>query len=288
MIIVVKVQASVGWMVMSNLYILLFKNKGILKVGKANNVFDRARSLAHLGEVDYEESYVLRVVKDEVFSLESMLHSLLKPYRCNDVKYVDGHTEIYKLESLSLVLSGIDLIIQSRPEYVLSKGIELPVIDQCLKKNSRSERRKYRRFRESHFELHNDVEEFIRVFRRVDRYLLLLLKNKDKVMYQYDIDGGYVRFRFVDSEGKMRLPFRSLQLIRVMFSRGVQPVVSDEYSKGVIVQYNIPLYFLTKASVIGKCNHATILGMFWKHSYEVLKSLPEKSPLCDGDLPFLH
>jgi len=65
----------------SFLYILLFPAKKKIKVGKANNIYNRILSLRRVwGEVDYAHSYRIALPQSEVFKPEKMLHFLLTNY----------------------------------------------------------------------------------------------------------------------------------------------------------------------------------------------------------------
>ena len=62
----------------SHLYLLVFPARGMLKIGKADAVYERIQSLRrHWGDVDYAASYQLGAPVDSVFKLEKSLHFLL-------------------------------------------------------------------------------------------------------------------------------------------------------------------------------------------------------------------
>lgn len=67
---------------LSFLYLLIFPAQKMMKIGKANNIYNRIQSLTRTwGEVDFERSYQIIVPQSEVFKLEKMLHFLLTNYR---------------------------------------------------------------------------------------------------------------------------------------------------------------------------------------------------------------
>ncbi len=54
----------------SFLYLLLFPAKKMMKVGKANNIYNRIQSLKRVwGDVDYAHSYRIALPQSEVFKL---------------------------------------------------------------------------------------------------------------------------------------------------------------------------------------------------------------------------
>lgn len=77
----------------SFLYLLLFPAKKMMKVGKANNIYNRIQSLKRVwGDVDYAHSYRIALPQSEVFKLEKMLHFLLAKYQTG-IDAGDGYTE---------------------------------------------------------------------------------------------------------------------------------------------------------------------------------------------------
>ncbi len=66
----------------SYVYILIFPKIKGFKVGKADNVHQRISGLTRWwGEVDYAESYTIKVDKKQVFRIEKMFHALLDDFR---------------------------------------------------------------------------------------------------------------------------------------------------------------------------------------------------------------
>lgn len=111
----------------SSLYILVFPSCGLLKIGKANNVRARVRTLRQWwGDADYTESFELVAPQTTVLHLEKSLHFLLSA-RQADVANADGYTEMYSLTSLGLILKHIDLFMASGSAPLgLTKGLLAP------------------------------------------------------------------------------------------------------------------------------------------------------------------
>ena len=116
----------------ASLYVLVFPEKKLLKVGKANNVHERGRLLkTSWGAIDYTESYELKAPVTMVFKLEKSLHFLLSNHRA-DVDCGDGYTEMFELKSLDTVVKHLELFAipgdsaASNTTSILTKGIVVP------------------------------------------------------------------------------------------------------------------------------------------------------------------
>jgi hypothetical protein len=112
---------------LASLYVLIFPECGLLKVGKANNVYARCQQLKHYwGDPDYDESLVLVAPEKTVFRLEKALHLLLTKNYAADALEGDGHTEMFRMDALGLVLPTIDLFVKAGVVPTgLRKGIKL-------------------------------------------------------------------------------------------------------------------------------------------------------------------
>ncbi|MBU5605087.1 GIY-YIG nuclease family protein, partial [Citrobacter sp. S55_ASV_140] len=83
----------------------------MMKIGKANNIYNRIQSLTRTwGEVDFERSYQIIVPQSEVFKLEKMLHFLLTNYQTG-IDAGDGYTELFTIEALEPAIKHIHYII---------------------------------------------------------------------------------------------------------------------------------------------------------------------------------
>ena len=99
---------------LASLYVLIFPECGFLKVGKANNVLARSQQLkSWWGDPNYDESLELVAPQVTVFGLENMLHLLLRTNYSACVDVGDGHTEMFRMEALKLVLSAIDEYVKA-------------------------------------------------------------------------------------------------------------------------------------------------------------------------------
>ncbi|RBP53515.1 hypothetical protein [Arenicella xantha] len=103
----------------SNLYILIFPDRGVLKIGKADNVLNRIKSLRWIGEVDYESSYSLSTDDANVYRIEVGFRKFLHDYRV-DIGDGDGKTEIYDISCIDKVLAHLAIDFNSKE---IRKGI---------------------------------------------------------------------------------------------------------------------------------------------------------------------
>lgn len=95
---------------LASLYVLIFPECGFFKVGKAKNVYARCQQLKHYwGDPDYHESLEWIAPESTVFQLEKALHLLVTKNFAAPVFKGDGHTEIFKMEALDLVLHATAL-----------------------------------------------------------------------------------------------------------------------------------------------------------------------------------
>lgn len=109
---------------MSSLYILIFPENRVLKIGKANNVYSRSRTLKrHWGQPNYEDSFELTAPQDTVFRLEKSLHFLLTGHQVPFDKG-DGRTELFTLDALDLTLKHVELFLAAGAvQATLRKGV---------------------------------------------------------------------------------------------------------------------------------------------------------------------
>jgi hypothetical protein len=127
----------------SSLYLMVFKDAGVFKIGKANDVYVRSVTLQkHWGDVSYDESFELCTTRKTVFKLEKSLHSLLAEFA---VEFTggDGKTEMFEIDAMDLALKYLSIYADSSsvPTSVV-KGIAPPVI--CSGKPRHSKHRKKR------------------------------------------------------------------------------------------------------------------------------------------------
>lgn len=86
----------------TNLYVLIFPENKIIKIGKENDIQNRIEVLRRWwGEVDYGSSYYLAIEEKLVYKLEKSLLFLLSTHSA-DFEEGDGKTEIFSISALSM------------------------------------------------------------------------------------------------------------------------------------------------------------------------------------------
>jgi hypothetical protein len=108
----------------SHVYLLLFPERGLFKIGKADDVTARAGTLAKdWGAPDMDRSWHVKVQRSHVFGLEKSLHFLLGGYR-ETFDTGDGRTEMFRIDGLIAALNGISVFASSHPGSVnIAKGL---------------------------------------------------------------------------------------------------------------------------------------------------------------------
>lgn len=264
----------------SYLYLLLFPATKMIKVGKANNIYNRIQSLKRLwGEVDYENSYRVALPQSEVFKLEKMLHFLLAKYQIG-INAGDGYTELFSFEALEHAIKHIHYVIEHDViNAQLQQGIEKPQL-----RPGKSVAHHHRKMKKQSDVM---ISNFIRVteqFSRINRLLLILLHKHDRLNYQYDIKDNTVLFRIADNRTDQHDTFKIIRMfsffIKDFRCMGGTNYCSGVCSKDTITQYSVQL--------ISSDHDAHPLVAYLASQTELLfNKLPSRSPLLAEDLPIL-
>jgi len=140
-------------MKLTHLYLIVFPQKSIFKIGKANDIHNRIHSLkAYWGDPDLDQSYYVVADENLVFRIELALKNILLGYKyeCDDG---DGKTEIFDIEALDIALKHLDIFLQSpvAEKLVIQKGIKQKFTNTKtqVKRKTLSAIRKNKKFRES-------------------------------------------------------------------------------------------------------------------------------------------
>lgn len=122
---------SLGYYNMTNIYLLVYPKLKAFKIGKADNVFNRADNIKKWwGEPDYNASLSLAIKSESVFNLERSLHFFLGQFSMN-YSEGDGKTEFFSLDALSHAIDHINIFVKSnKPSTSLTKGINRPKINK--------------------------------------------------------------------------------------------------------------------------------------------------------------
>ncbi|MFT6908278.1 MAG: hypothetical protein ACJAS1_004975 [Oleiphilaceae bacterium] len=126
---------------MTNIYLLIYPKLNAFKIGKADNVFQRADSIKKWwGKPDYKNSFYLKIPKDIVFKLERGLHLLVDQFAM-DYDNGDGKTEFFNIKAITDVIEYINIFIKSNKlTSSLEKGVAIPIVKTPLKPKTNYDR----------------------------------------------------------------------------------------------------------------------------------------------------
>lgn len=178
---------------MTNLYILHYPSLKALKVGKADDVFNRAKTLQkYWGTPCYKTSWRLTLHPSNVFKVEKALHFLLADFQM-PFKEGDGKTEFFCITALSFLKEYIDTFTRSgNHEISLEQGIEVPKV-LC---NPNKRALNY----DTHFRKHNSrLEKVLEAseknnssLKNILRIVNILLKHRKRIRSSIQINNAQV------------------------------------------------------------------------------------------------
>ena len=268
----------------SHLYLLLFPAKKMIKVGKANNIYNRIQPLRRLwGEVDYVHSYRIVLPQSEVFKLESMLHFLLANYK-TDIDAGDGYTELFSIEALEPAIKHIQYAIEHNAiNTQLQQGIEKPQL-----RPGKSTSYRHRKMKIQKTQSDKMISSLVKVteqFSRINRLLIILLFKQHRLRYQYDIEDNTVLFRIVDNHTDQHDTFKIMSMfsfyIKDFSSTGGTNYCSEVRSHDTVTQYRVRL-------ISGDHDANPMVAYLASQSERLFNKLPSRSPLLIEDLPVLE
>ena len=181
-----------------HLYLIVFPEKNVVKVGKAIDIWQRLGSLRQWwGEPDLAASYFIEASEDIVGRLEKALHCFLAGYSAM-AEQGDGRTELFRMDALPVALQLLDLHIAGAPAagYALVKGISRPVAKVQVDSLTPTKDRVLERFRtrsELMLESLDATETNLRYLRRL---ILLLRRWEHRIQFQWDRSDSGVLLRF--------------------------------------------------------------------------------------------
>lgn len=172
---------------LTNLYLLVFPERRLVKVGKADDLRLRIQQLRReWGEVDYDASYYLRAERSVVFALEKSLLLFLREYNASLVTG-DGRTEVFAHEAFELALRHLELFTGSRTHPILlTKGVP---------KHERPSSRPKHNLLVSERQRWNDLQDMSRQISRLNRWLRVLQRRQHWIAFQFDIVDDRLHFR---------------------------------------------------------------------------------------------
>ncbi|AYL68947.1 MULTISPECIES: GIY-YIG nuclease family protein [Citrobacter] len=266
---------------LSFLYLLIFPAKKMMKIGKANNIYNRIQSLTRTwGEVDFERSYQIIVPQSEVFKLEKMLHFLLTNYQ-SGIDAGDGYTELFTIEALEPAIKHIHYVIDHEViNAQLQKGIERPPL-----RASRCTEHSHRKMKKQSNLMINDLIEVTEQFSRINRLLLILLFKQHRLLYQYDIEENTVKFRIADNYAEQSDAHKIMRMfsfsIKDFRYTGTTNYCSGICRKDTITQYSVRM-------ISADQNAHPLVAYLASQTENLLNRLPMRSSLLNKDLPVLE
>lgn len=152
---------------MSSVYILVYPHLDAVKIGKANNVFNRTQQLCHWGKPDFDKSYVVHVDASDVYKLEGALHLKLSNYK-KEMHKSDGYTEFFDLRALHEIDSILNYFGFKKSKISYQKEI----INKKRRNNYKSRKFKIKIDRKI-----NAVNFNIGLIENLKRFLIVLKKK---------------------------------------------------------------------------------------------------------------
>jgi len=260
----------------SHLYILVYTHKEVLKIGKANNVFERSTVLKkHWGEPDYDNSYSLEIDENQVFNIEKALHLLLFEHAAG-LSEGDGKTEFFAIECLDQVLEYLEVFIKRSERHILKKGIKVTEIAASKKLVDR-QLKEYTIKQKRLSTLMNDATKKLDFLMRI---VGILQKYREQIKYHYKIDSDYVTFTLED---KRLLAIDNTKSIFALFSidggdfhkNGNARNTLDSSGGGDAMHSR---YFLIRIYHPVYDNDDPLRGFLMEQYRHIILSLPEESP----------
>ncbi len=271
----------------SHLYLLVFPQKNILKIGKADSVHDRIQQLKNRwGEVDYAASYQLAAPIEVIFKIEKALHNFLVAYSL-DFESGDGKTEFFSFDALEIALKHIEIFTSTGAVVsIFQKGISKPATQE---KSAFQPKDESIQFQQGVKAFSKSISRINAQFEKINRLLLILIRRQSRISYQYDFIDGDVYFRIlrpVTCWDKLEPA-----MISRLFDFTLEGVVEGECGtawcrycgRNGIIQYKISLSELTDPNW-----RQPVLAYFFEQSEQLLKKLPIRSAAAIDEIPLLN
>ncbi|WP_298770093.1 GIY-YIG nuclease family protein [uncultured Shewanella sp.] len=217
---------------MTNIYLLIYPKLKAFKVGKADNVFNRADSIKKWwGEPDYANSFSLVISSESVFKLEKSLHLLLEQFSMN-YSEGDGKTEFFSVDAFNDAIEYINVFIKSNKlTSALMKGVD---------KLNITTGRNISRNRDYIFTKHNvgnkrvigSLNYSIKNMERVLRVNNLLIKYRKRIKFELTLENETYSLTLYNRKFLAGVLFENLRTKHEFFSGGfVSRNLSDSLSK---------------------------------------------------------
>ena len=218
---------------MTYIYLLIYPKLKAFKIGKADNVFNRADSIKKWwGEPDYVNSFSLAISSESVFKLEKSLHLLLDQFSMN-FSDGDGKTEFFSFDVFNDAIEYVSFYIKSNKlSSVLMKGIDKPSI--MLSRNIPTKRDYiFTKHNTGKKRLIGSLDYTIKNMETVLRVNNLLIKYRNRIRFSLTFENDVYSLILYDRKFLADVLFENLRIKHEYFSGGfVASNLSESLSKG--------------------------------------------------------
>lgn len=274
-------------MARSNLYLVVFPEKRVVKIGKANDVLKRLECLRRWwGEPDHAASYRMEADEAAVFRIEKALHCLLDAHAV-PFDDGDGRTELFAEEALGHALTHIETFLTLNPSagLVLEKGIPVPVSlpPQAIRSKPQ---REHKRFVSSGTKMFDSIGDCLARLRDAHRLAAVLIRRQERMAFQWDEVDGRILLR-VRNHVLARRDNASRILDRLHFHiedlDGYRSIsLCSLAGSGDLIQFS----FGSELASAG-ADEPGFLGHMLRHARHWFEKIPRRSPAVAEDLPIL-
>ncbi|WP_188566222.1 GIY-YIG nuclease family protein [Undibacterium terreum] len=269
-------------MELSNLYLLEFKQGNYIKIGKADNIHNRIKTLQRIwGEVDYEASYYLQAPTSIVQQLESALLLLLAQYT---VPYPqgDGRTELRAKPSLGIALRYLEIFCLTMPDI---GGVHVGVPRPALPlEPARRHIRRDRLLKKSKLMVQS-VTGLAEKFGRINRLLTILYRRQTRIPFEYEQQGDVVNFR-VRLPSPLKAPDQNLFAILAYFNFEIEDLQGfGSFSCCSARGRNDIVEFIVELPHAFSADWSPLMTYFVKQTLAFFQRLPTRSPAAFQPIP---
>ncbi|WP_296244501.1 MULTISPECIES: GIY-YIG nuclease family protein [unclassified Psychrobacter] len=266
----------------SFLYILVYSNLKVVKIGKANNISKRINVLkSSWGEPDLDKSYTLELCESKVYKIEKAMHALFIDHQ---VLYDDGDgkTELFNLDILPKVIDILNYYTNFlTDESTLKLGIDPIVFDSIKKINNKD--REVSNFEKSQRQLITTLEQIHFKLEKIMRIISILLKLRYQIEYKYHIEDNFMILSIINERLAKNIDFaKTSDLFGISYGSfdekytgGIQFLSSMRSS--AFNEHNM----LTFKVCINDLELSSDAAYFLSKLKPILLSLPERSPALD-------
>lgn len=181
-----------------NLYLLVFTEQNIIKIGQAVDVFARSKAFDWIGTPDYSKSYYLPVSAERISHVERGLHNLLSGFRVEGLdRKGDGYTELFEQAALKLALQFIEVLAKDDVSIgQVFEGVAVPVALSSFEPKTRVNKftRACKKLSLEVRQHHKWNLEATENFNFINRVIVFLYRFQHKIPFQYEMEKNGLSF----------------------------------------------------------------------------------------------